>query len=127
MCIGWYGVYDATQTGEPPVLVFIETVPMFTLVVLLFGVITLGYRAINKQREEESPAYCVGRLSQPDRNGKSYRYFQLIEDGEHQGKYAPLLSPYSTRKDVVNMARIDEMRDIMESGFEVIVIDPKGS
>lgn len=65
-----------------------------------------------------------------DVNGKTYYFFTLLTEGEHQGKYVPsypieLASRYS--------AFHEELQDLLISGYNVfpsmqpLIIDPKGS
>lgn len=59
------------------------------------------------------------QAKRPDRNGKLYSRFYLIESGVNQGMYAPIhVSKRSELKDEV-LER--EMRDIRESGFEILI------
>lgn len=57
----------------------------------------------------------------PDSNGKVYRFFRLIEEGENKGKYQPILvtrlGPTSEK-----MKRSEE-QDILESGFAIYAMN----
>lgn len=59
---------------------------------------------------------------EPDENGKSYTFFNLILEGEHKGKYsAGLVASKSIHR---NNVRDAEALDIYESGYEIYAPDP---
>lgn len=60
-----------------------------------------------------------------DSNGKVYQYYQLITDGDLSGMYRPIFTFGQT--EYRNELRERELADIINSGFHVYVIDPKGS
>jgi len=62
-----------------------------------------------------------------DENGKIYFRFRLITEGECRGKYEPVPSFFSTRGDYRDVTAENEMRDIINSGYEIHAPDPKGS
>lgn len=64
-----------------------------------------------------------------DENGKVYFRFCLIADGEHKGMYEPVatLNFFATRGQYMDVTAEAEMRDIIESGFEIYAPDPKSS
>ena len=58
--------------------------------------------------------------AQPERE---YEYFEKITQGEHKGKYKPVLKfGYQDRR---NEKEEVEMFDIIKSGKEIFVFDPK--
>tara|TARA_R110002050_G_scaffold161518_4_gene291186 strand:- start:20 stop:286 length:267 start_codon:yes stop_codon:yes gene_type:complete len=62
-----------------------------------------------------------------DENGKVYFRFCLIADGEHKGMYKPVatFNFFATRGQYRDVTAEAEMRDIIESGFEIYAPDPK--
>lgn len=63
----------------------------------------------------------------PDENGKTYFRFRLIVEGEHKGKYVSVPNFYATRSEYRDEIAENEMRDILESGFDIYAPDPKSS
>lgn len=53
----------------------------------------------------------------PDKNGKNYVWFRLVINGENQEVYKPV--PVVTKSKYRNAMIDAEMRDIIESGFEI--------
>jgi|GEM_PF-2847321 len=57
----------------------------------------------------------------PDINGKIYRFFRLVDEGEHKGKYYPtLVTRLGPTSEEVKRS---EAKDILESGFEIYAMN----
>lgn len=60
-------------------------------------------------------------ISEPDQNGKLYRFYRLISEGEHKGQYTPVtvfgLGPSDQQ------TKMAEELDILKSGLELYALD----
>lgn len=77
--------------------------------------------------EQDSGGRGKTELPKPDKNGKVYSRFRLIEEGPNKGRYESVLHFYATRSYSRDEIEEAELRDIRDSGFEIFAPDPKGS
>lgn len=60
-----------------------------------------------------------------DANGKKYTRFRLITEGEHKGAYVHVPHINFTRIQFRDKTAETEMLDIIKSGLEICILDPK--